>query len=221
MEYEEDDFLQLSGVQHYFFCRRQWALIHIEGLWAENEKTVDGQFFHKRAHDSAAREKRGDLLIVRGMYIHSRELGLSGQCDIVEFHKNPEGISLNGEEGLWLPFPIEYKRGKEKPGDSDLAQLCAQAMCLEEMYCCQIPRGGIYYGERRHRLDVELTVSLRLAVKKAVPEMHSLMKKGYTPKVKTKKSCNSCSLQELCLPTLMNHESVDAYLKRVKSMEDE
>ena len=220
MEYEDVDFLQLSGIQHYFFCRRQWALIHIEGLWAENEKTVDGRFFHNRAHDSGSREKRGNVLTVRGLYIHSRKLGFSGQCDIVEFHKNSEGIPLNDEEGLWLPFPIEYKRGREKPGNCDLAQVCAQAMCLEEMYGCPVAKGAIYYGERRHRMDINFSDELRMAVKQAALEMHSLIKNGYTPKVKKRKSCDSCSLQEKCVPNLMGHESAADYLKRMERMEE-
>lgn len=220
MEYDEEDFLQVSGIQHYLFCRRQWALIHIEGLWAENEKTVDGEFFHKRAHDSAGREKRGDIIIAHGMYIHSRGLGLSGQCDIVEFHKDSKGISLNDEEDLWLPYPIEYKRGKEKPGDCDLAQVCAQAMCLEEMYCCQITEGAIYYGEKRHRMEVSFSEDLRASVRQAILEMHSLVKKGYTPKVKKRKSCDSCSLQEVCFPVLLEHESTADYLKRMERMEE-
>ena len=220
MEYNEEEFLQLSGIQHYFFCRRQWALIHIEGLWAENERPVDGEFVHKHAHDSASREKRGDILIVRGMYIHSRELGFSGQCDIVEFHECPEGISIIGEEGRWIPFPVEYKRGKEKPGDCDLAQVCAQAICLEEMYYCPVVNGAIYYGERRHRMDVAFSEKLRTSVKQASLEMHSLMKRGYTPKGRRRKSCDFCSLQEKCLPALMEHESTAEYLKRMEDMEE-
>lgn len=216
MEFDEDDFLQLSGLQHYIFCRRQWALIHIEGQWQENEKTIDGELFHKNAHNDSMREKRGNTIIERGIYIHSRALGLTGQCDIVEFHKTDKGITLFGEDGLWMPYPIEYKRGHEKPDESDKAQLCAQAMSLEEMYVCHISQGAIYYGERRHRMEVEFSSSLRSLVTKSVMEMHDLFSKGRTPKVKTRKNCRSCSLYDICVPEISQIESVNDYLIRME-----
>ena len=128
--YHEEDFLQLSGLQHFAFCWRQWALIHIEQQWRENLRTVEGDLFHRRAHDEQARERRGDTLILRGLSVASPTLGLSGQCDVVEFHADPGGVPLRGEEGLWIPFPIEYKRGAPKTHRADELQLCAQAMCL-------------------------------------------------------------------------------------------
>lgn len=141
MEYKEDDFLMLSGLQHFIFCRRQWALIHIEQQWAENERTVDGHLFHKNAHDAEMTEKRGDLIITRGLHIKSPGLGIAGVCDVVEFHRSADGITLFSYDGLWQPYPVEYKKGKPKTDGSDEAQLCAQAMCLEEMLVCHIPRG--------------------------------------------------------------------------------
>ena len=143
MNIREEDWLQLSGLQHFAFCRRQWALIHIEDQWAENFRTVDGSLMHENAHDQGFRESRGDVLIVRGLAVHSAQLGISGQCDVVEFHQDPDGISLQGREGTWRPYPIEYKRGKPKDGPADALQLCAQAMCLEEMLCCAIQEGAI------------------------------------------------------------------------------
>ena len=145
-QYQEDDYLQLSGLQHFCFCRRQWALIHIENQWAENYRTVDGELMHENAHNADFQESRGDLLIVRGLAIHSARLGVSGQCDVVEFRRSPDGVSLRKREGLWQPYPIEYKRGKPKEGLEDKLQLCGQAMCLEEMLCCAIPEGALYYG---------------------------------------------------------------------------
>ena len=133
MIYREEDFLQLSGLQHFAFCRRQWALIHIEQQWRENLRTVEGDLLHRRAHDEQARERRGDILILRGLSVASAALGISGKCDVVEFRADPGGISLRGEEGLWVPFPVEYKRGSPKPHRADELQLCAQAMCLEKM----------------------------------------------------------------------------------------
>ena len=131
--YSEEEFLSLSGVQHFAFCRRQWALIHIEQAWADNALTMQGSVMHDRAHDDEVREHRGDKVIVRGLRVHSAELGLSGVCDIVEFHRCATGHPLSGEDGLWRAVPIEYKRGKSKSGNEDRLQLCAQAACLEEM----------------------------------------------------------------------------------------
>lgn len=219
MEYNEEDFLQLSGLQHFIFCPRQWALIHIENQWAENKKTVDGEFFHQKAHDSASHEKRGDILVSRGMYIHSRSLGITGQCDIVEFHRNEKGVTLSKEEGKWLPFPIEYKRGRAKKDLSDKAQVCAQAMCLEEMYCCDIPQGAIFYGEPRRRLELEFSEDLRDTVRDSLKKMHELYKKGKTPRAKYRSVCESCSLKEICVPELSSRESVNTYIRRMVKMD--
>ncbi len=216
--YREEDYLQLSGLQHFAFCRRQWALIHVEQQWAENFRTADGQVFHQRTHNEHLREKRGDTLILRGMRIASPTLGLSGQCDVVEFHRNPEGVSLPGEEGLWQPCPIEYKRGQPKENDADALQLCAQAMCLEEMLCCSISQGALFYGETRRRNQVEFSDALRSRVREAAEEMHQLLRRGHTPRVKPGKGCSACSLKELCLPALDRRGSAAAYLQ--KSLEE-
>lgn len=198
--YNEENFLQLSGIQHFSFCRRQWALAYIEMQWQENVRTVEGKILHENAHDAGLKEKRGDLIIVRAMPIHSRELGVSGECDVVEFHKAQEGISLSGKEGLYKVVPIEYKRGKPKTDDSDILQVAAQALCLEEMLCCTIPYGYIYYGETRHRTKIEFTEEIRVKVRNTFAEMHKYYEQRYTPKVKTSKKCNACSLKDICLP---------------------
>ncbi len=208
-----DEVLQLSGLQHFIFCRRQWALIHIEQQWSENYRTVDGQVMHKKAHNGAAFERRGDILITRDLSISSSSLGISGKCDVVEFRRDPVGITLPGQGGTWLPFPVEYKRGQPKENNSDALQLCAQAMCLEEMLCCSIPTGALYYGETHHRISVDFTEALRSQVRTALDEMHQLYRRGYTPKVTPKRSCDACSLKELCLPKLSRNKSVSAYLK--------
>ena len=214
MVYNEDDFLQLSGLQHFKFCRRQWALIHIENQWAENYRTVDGAILHENAHDGIRTESRGDLLITRDMRVFSRTLGVSGACDVLEFHRGGTGIPLAGREGLWQPFPVEYKRGRPKEHDADALQLCGQAMCLEEMLCCEIPAGALYYGEIRRRKEVTFTPELRQEVRTLLAEMHSLYDRGHTPRVKPTKGCNACSLKELCLPKLMRGRSVAEYLRR-------
>ena len=218
MDFNEEDYLQLSGLQHFSFCRRQWALIHIEQQWAENLRTVDGRILHEKAHDGTCREKRGDLLIKRDMSIHSPTLGISGSCDVVEFHRGADGISLPGQEGLWQPYPVEYKRGAPKIADADRLQLCAQAMCLEEMLCCEVPEGALFYGETRRREVVVLDEGLRSQVRALLTEMHDLYRRCRTPKVKPTKSCSACSLRELCLPKLARKRSVGEYLR--KSVEE-
>ncbi|HJB26149.1 MAG TPA: CRISPR-associated protein Cas4 [Firmicutes bacterium] len=214
MDYKEEDFLQLSGLQHFRFCRRQWALIHIENLWSENLRTVEGELLHQRAHNAAQRESRGNLLITRDMRVFSATLGISGACDVVEFHKSGSGIPLPGKDGTYQPYPVEYKRGSPRSDDANHLQLCAQAMCLEEMLCCDIPEGALYYGETRHREKVDFTEELRQQVKAALQEMHQLYQRQYTPKVRPSKSCNACSLKELCLPKLMQKKSVAGYLQQ-------
>lgn len=212
MEYKEEDYLQLSGLQHFIFCRRQWALIHIEGQWAENFLTVDGELLHEKAHDAGLRESRGDRIIIRGMPIRSARLGVSGQCDVVELHQSSNGVQLPNLQGSWQPYPVEYKRGKPKEDSADILQLCGQALCLEEMLCCTVPEGALYYGETRHRTSVPFTSELRSQVEDALAEMHQLYRRGYTPKVKPRKGCSSCSLKNICLPKMLRTKSVSAYL---------
>ena len=212
--YKEEDFLQLSGIVHFEVCRRRWALVHIEKQWQENVRTIEGKIFHENAHDPTVKEKRNDLLVVRAMPIHSREMGVSGECDVVEFHKVKNGIPLSGKEGLYKVVPIEYKVGKQKENDSDILQVTAQAMCLEEMLCCDIPYGYVFYGETRRRMKVEFTEELREKVRKIFIEMHKYYKQQYTPKVKTDKKCNFCSLKDICLPVLNKKKSVVEYINK-------
>lgn len=212
MKYSEEDYLPLSGIQHFAFCHRQWALIHIENQWAENERTVDGIIMHEKAHSGDV-ESRGDVVIMRALRVFSATLGVSGECDVVEFYRNADGISLNGHDGLWQPYPVEYKRGKPKEHNADEMQLCAQAMCLEEMLCCTIPCGALFYGEPRRRTEVEFTPELRRAVEDSLNEMHDYYKRGYTPKAKPRKGCSACSLKEICLPKMVQRKSVAAYVE--------
>ncbi|WP_215190708.1 CRISPR-associated protein Cas4 [Exiguobacterium sp. s6] len=215
MDYKQDDsYLLLSGIQHFQFCPRQWALIHIEQQWEENSRTVEGQHLHKKADDPYAREKRKNKLMVRGMAIKSETLNISGQCDVVEFIEDPTGVSLYGSPSLYRPIPIEYKRGKPKVGKEDELQLAAQAICLEEMFLCQITEGYLYYNETKHRHLVLLSDALKQEVRAIVTKMNSYYHRRYTPKVKTGPHCKSCSLQNICLPELMVRESVSVYMER-------
>lgn len=213
-EYKEEDFLQLAGIQHFDFCRRQWALIHVEQQWKENVRTIEGTHLHEKAHDTLAKEKRGDLIISRGMAVFSKSLGISGICDVVELHKDSKGVSIFGREGFYCPFPVEYKRGKPKEDDIDILQLTAQAMCLEEMLLCDISYGYIFYDEVKRRTKVEFREEYRQRVSSICDEMHKLYDRRHTPKVKPGKHCKACSLSELCLPKLCTNLSVSDYIER-------
>lgn len=213
MSFPEDDYLLISGLQHFRFCQRQWALIHVENQWAENVRTVEGNTLHRKAHDAAARERRGDILIVRSLRVASPRLGIVGACDVVEFRRDPNGVPLHGEEGLYQPFPIEYKHGTARPDGADELQLCAQAMCLEEMLVCEIPSGALYHGETRRRQHVDFTIELRAEVERCISRMREFYQRGQTPKVRPTKACNACSLKELCLPRMMRQRSVSTYLR--------
>ncbi|MCG3209833.1 MAG: hypothetical protein FOGNACKC_03460 [Anaerolineae bacterium] len=201
-DYPPDEWLALSGIQHFIFCRRQWALIHIEQQWQENALTAEGHILHHRADDPFFTEKRKGVIIARSVPVSSSALGLTGLCDVVEFTTAAEGVQLPGREGFYQPAPVEYKRGRKKHDHCDEAQLCAQAMCLEEMLATAIPTGFIYYAQTRRREAVAFTADLREKVLKAVEEMHTYYQRGYTPKVKPTKACRSCSLADICLPDL-------------------
>ncbi len=213
-EYTSDELLPLSGIQHFLFCRRQWALIHVERQWQENVLTAEGRIMHKRVDDPFFTETRNGVITARSVPVASYRLGLTGVCDLVEFTESPEGVNLPGRAGRYTPAPVEYKRGREKHDHSDEAQLCAQAICLEEMLAATIPRGFLYYGETRHRVEIEITAELRTLVKNMADEMHNYFQSGYTPRVKPSKACRSCSLADLCLPELQ--EKVIAASKYIK-----
>jgi CRISPR-associated exonuclease Cas4 len=214
MEYNEEDFLSLSGIQHFAFCKRQWALIHIEQQWEENLRTIEGELMHKSAHDGYTTLKRGDIIISHGMSVFSRRLGINGVCDIVEFYKDKNGVEIFGRDGKYKAYPVEYKRGEPKENDIDILQLVAQAMCLEEMLCCTIDEGSIYYGETRHRLKITIDDTLREKVTSLFNEMHAMYNRRYTPKVKPSKSCNACSLRDFCLPKLCKNKSAKDYITK-------
>lgn len=214
-DYKEDELLMLSGIQHYEFCKRQWALIHIEQQWLENYFTIDGNFMHKKVHDSSNYEKRKDTIISRGMAIHSFELGISGICDVVEFQKDKNGISIHGREDKYKVIPVEYKRGKPKITDADELQLAAQAMCLEEMFCCDIPKGYLFYGETKRRTEVVITEEMREHLRKITGEMHEMYNRKHTPKGKKTRACSSCSLCDVCLPAITKQEDVSVYIDQM------
>jgi CRISPR-associated exonuclease Cas4 len=213
MANDVDQYLLLSGIQHFLFCRRQWALIHIEQQWEENVRTTEGKYLHEKADKPFIREKRGNKLVVRAMPVKSNELKIYGVCDVVEFVRNKDGIPISGLDGKYKVYPVEYKRGKPKNDESDIMQLTAQALCLEEMLLCDIDQGYIFYNEIKHRIEVPITKEYRTKVRKIIDEMYKYFIKRYTPKVKTGKFCKNCSLQNICLPTLMRKRSVKSYIE--------
>ncbi len=181
----DDDALPISGLQHLAFCPRQWALIHLEQVWVENVRTAEGRLLHERA-DMPGVSRRASVRTVRSMWLRSERLHLTGRADIVEFR--PE------------PYPVEYKRGKSKPNDCDTVQLCAQALCLEEMLETTIECGAIFYGNPRRRLDVVFTTELRTRTEELAATMHRLYRCRETPAAVPGPFCRSCSLVDVCLP---------------------
>jgi CRISPR-associated exonuclease Cas4 len=205
--FSEDDFLPISALQHFVFCRRQCALIHIEQAWIENPFTAEGRIMHENVHE-ARTENRRDIRIERGIPLRSFELGLSGKADVVEFHKSQDDKN-------WVPFPVEYKRGKPKADDCDNIQVCAQAMCLEEMLNLHISCGALFYGKTRRRVDVLFDTDLREKTKITSNQLHDFIKNGNTPQPVYTKKCKSCSFVESCLPKVIPHKiSVKEYLRK-------
>ncbi|MEP0772797.1 MAG: CRISPR-associated protein Cas4 [Acidobacteriota bacterium] len=209
---DEEDLLPLSALQHLVFCERQCALIYIEQVWRDNPLTFEGSHLHHRVHEQAPRrERRGDVVICRGVHLQSRTLGVSGIADVVEFHRvapdaatatdpRGRGACLPGLTGLWRPHPVEYKRGKPKPDHCDEVQLCAQAICLEEMLNVELNEGALFYGATQHRHEVQFTGELRGETRAAAVRLHELVATGRAPRIEKQPKCRSCSLFEICRP---------------------
>ena len=202
--YTEDDLIQLSALQHFVYCERQCALIHIEQVWSENLFTAEGRVMHEKA-DSNKFESRGNVRIDYSVPMRSLRLGLIGKADVVEYHKM--------DNKVWLPFPIEYKRGKPKMDDCDKVQLCAQAICLEEMHNVEVREGALFYGQTRRREDVVFDDRLRAETEDISRRVHELIAAGVTTKAEYARKCEKCSLLELCMPkTCGKPRSASKYL---------
>lgn len=211
--WEEAEYLMISGIQHFIFCRRQWALIHIEQAWEENYFTVHGKLLHERVDQHDLKEKRGDVITVRGMNIASYRLGMSGRCDLVEFRQDDKGVYIPQFDGLYTPYPVEYKRGKAKPDDSDRFQLLAQIVSLEDMLNVELSEASIFYHEVRRRTPCLFTNEDKQKLIKMAEEMHQLYERGYTPRPKLNKKCLSCSLNNICVPELDKVPAASRYIK--------
>lgn len=211
--FSEDDLLPLSALQHFVFCRRQCALIHIEGLWVENRFTAEGRLMHKKV-DTDGPEYRGGIRIERGIALVLRRLGLIGKSDVVEFHPSTDSTGSTRE----VPFPVEYKRGRPKPDHSDLVQLTAQALCLEEMTGVEVPEGAIFYGQPRRRMQVLIDDALRNETEQLAGELHRFVDAGKTPAASYGKKCDKCSFLEICMPKTCNAKrNVGRYMRTLAS----
>jgi CRISPR-associated exonuclease Cas4 len=202
--YTEDQFIQLSSLQHYVFCPRQCGLIHVEGAWDENVYTVRGNILHEKV-DTDTYETRGALKTVRGLKIHSFRLGLAGRCDVVEFRESRSG----GQEVL----PVEFKSGQPKHDISDEVQLCAQALCLEEMLNMQVKRGTFFYGRIRRRVQVDIGDALRNQTEEIIAAVHDLVLRKHVPAARYMEKCRRCSLMDICQPKAMNERKLHNYMK--------
>jgi CRISPR-associated exonuclease Cas4 len=210
--FAEDDLLPISGLQHLQFCERQWGLIHIEQQWEENRLTAEGRILHERVHE-AGTEARSGLVVARGLHLQSLRLGLTGQADVVEFHGSEDGIELPSRKGRWHPFPVEYKRGRPKANFCDEVQLCAQTLCLEEMFGTVIESGALFYGMNRRRTEVRFDAALRKRTEELTGRMHQLYSTGVTPVAVYAKKCERCSLYDRCLPrTASKRAAVERYM---------
>jgi len=203
--YTEDQFIQLSALQHYVFCPRQCALIHVDDVWNDNVFTVRGNILHEKV-DTDTYETRGTLKTVRALKIHSFRLGLAGKCDVVEFRETKEGIEI---------LPVEFKAGQPKQNISDEVQLCAQALCLEEMLNTRVMRGAFFYGKIRRRVQMELGDELRRRTEEIIAAVHDVVERKFIPQAKYEPKCRSCSLEDVCQPKAMNERKLLNYLKEL------
>ena len=205
--FTDDQLLPISALQHLLFCERQCALIHIEGQWAENRLTVEGRQLHERT-DGGVSETHGGLRIARSLPLRSFRLGLVGVADVVEFHPASEP---NATPSI---TPVEYKRGKPKKDGSDSVQLCAQALCLEEMLKVSIHSGALFYGTVRRRVDVVFDHQLRERTEAAAMRLHAMIASGVTPRAQREPKCDGCSLLHVCLPdALTPRRSASGYVE--------
>jgi CRISPR-associated exonuclease Cas4 len=222
--YEEDALLPISALQHFLFCERRAALIYTERLWGENEFTARDQVEHERVHQVGS-EGRGDILITRGLHVRSLHLGLTGHADVVEYHRCRQtssriGIPLDCREGAWQPLPVEYKSGRKRHEVGYEVQLCAQALCLEEMLNVAVPQGALYYAASQRRIEISFTCALREATRVCATRLHQVLESGKTPAPTPGPRRGFCSLIGQCLPATANHRSALRYVAEAASPDE-
>jgi CRISPR-associated exonuclease Cas4 len=206
--YTDEELIPISALSHFLFCQRRCALVHLERIWIENIFTAEGKVMHERVHREGERD-RGSVRIEYGLRLHCRELGLVGQADVVEFHRPDK------EPGVWIPYPVEYKRGKPKKDNSDKVQLCAQGLCLEEMYGVASPEGSLFYGKTRRRQQVAFSAELRDETADTSRRLHDMIRERRTPEPFYDSKCESCSFVDFCMPRVCKGKSVKAYLRKM------
>lgn len=214
MVYSDDELVMISALQHYLFCKRQCALIHLEGAWNENRLTAEGRVLHDKV-DRHGSETRRALHQATSLRLVSHQLGITGVADMVEFHQVDSendasgrriATKLKGLREYWSPFPVEYKHGRPKSHRADEVQLCAQAICLEEMLGVVIPSGALFYGEPRRRYEIVFDETLRDLTRRVADSVHELLSSGQTPPPVYGKPCRACSLYDMCQPRMKNSE---------------
>lgn len=201
--------VNISALQHFAFCQRQCALIHLEQVWQENYLTAHGRQLHERV-DSGEPETRKGVRFERGVVVTAPILGLTGKLDLLEHHKVSDQF-----------VPVEYKRGKPKANDIDKVQLCAQAMCIEEMLTVEVKQGALWYWQTRKRIEIELDTNLRGQTKDLIAQVQQLFINGRTPAPTIGKHCKACSLIDICQPNLTEHDASKSYIAKLFNMEAE
>jgi len=212
--FSDEDLLPISGLQHLTFCERQWALIHMDMEWDENVRTVEGKQLHETVHEQGTNVRSG-VRMARGLRLRSLTLGLYGVADMVEFHPHDGGAALPELSGRWLPYPVEYKRGRKRYDSADEVQLCAQALCLEEMLNVTVPKGAIYYGQPRRRSEIDLIADLREKVARLCSRARELYSSRQIPPPRTGRHCSSCSLENICMPQLAAKDKSAKYVANI------
>lgn len=201
---DDEDLIPLSALQHYLYCPRQCALIHLEQQWAENRWTAEGRLLHQRADASQAHRRHG-VRTVTAMPLLALDLGITGKADVVEFHATEAGDRA---------FPVEYKRGRPKSHRADEVQLCAQAMCLESMLGAPAQRGALFYGQTRRRKEVVFDRELRELTLRTVTSIRTMLASGQTPSARYEAGrCDACSLLDICQPRLLGHRNIESWLQ--------
>lgn len=206
--YAESDLLPLSALQHFLYCPRQCALIHLEQSWVENRYTAEGRVLHERV-DQGGENDWGEVRVTYSLAIRSLVLGISGKADVVEFHRSGDGVEI--------PHPVEYKRGRSKKDDMDRVQLCAQGLCLEEMTGQSVAEGALFYGKTRRRERVVFGDALRKLTRDTAAALHALVQKGKTPSASyVAQRCDPCSFIDVCMPkTMGKRKSAKAWIDRM------
>ncbi|MCX7718207.1 MAG: CRISPR-associated protein Cas4 [Candidatus Sumerlaeaceae bacterium] len=219
----EDDLLPISALQHLAFCERQWALIYVEQVWEDNRLTAEGRVLHEVV-DGSGYETRHGIRTARSLPLRSLRLGLVGRADVVEFHcvGPPEAVCEHSgalgfrlPAGRWEAYPIEFKRGRPKRDVCDEVQLCAQALCIEEMLGVTVPKGALFYGQTRHRTEVVFSLDLRKKTEALTERLHALWQECRTPPPVPEPKCRNCSLVDICMPSALGRpRRVRDYIKR-------